>query len=207
VLLIFSARISGSHFNPAVTVAFMFRKDTGRFSRVLGITYIIAQILGAMCGAFLAYTFFQAQTDLTVKINANGNYMWSQAMVEETMGSALLVFLYLSQTEEKTKLSDDPAITTLIISASYYAAIYLGYNTTTSAVSSLNPAISLGLITFQVFAGNFSAMHFSWIYCVFGFLGAALAVILFEFVYKRSQEIVNEEVGDDIDDHTALIDA
>lgn len=123
------------------------------------------------------------------------------------MGSALLVFLYLSQTEEKTKLSDDPAITTLIISAAYYAAIYLGYNTTTSAVSSLNPAISLGLITFQVFGGEFADMHFSWIFCIFGYLGAALAVLLFEFVYKRSQEIVNEEVGDDGDDHTALIDA
>ena len=96
VLLIFSARISGSHFNPAVTVAFMFRKDTGRFSRVLGITYVIAQILGAFCGAFLSYTFFEAQATLTVKLNEHGHYMWSQAMVQETMGTALLVFLYLS---------------------------------------------------------------------------------------------------------------
>lgn len=41
VLVIFGSKISGSHFNPAVTLAFMFRKDVGRFSRPLGIAYII----------------------------------------------------------------------------------------------------------------------------------------------------------------------
>jgi glycerol uptake facilitator-like aquaporin len=42
VILILGSKISGSHYNPAVTVAFMMRKDVGRFSRVLGIAYIIA---------------------------------------------------------------------------------------------------------------------------------------------------------------------
>ena len=41
VLLVFSARISGSHFNPAVTLAFMIRKETGGFSRLLGIAFIV----------------------------------------------------------------------------------------------------------------------------------------------------------------------
>lgn len=41
ILLIFSARISGSHYNPSVTLAFMLRKDTGHFSRWLGLAYII----------------------------------------------------------------------------------------------------------------------------------------------------------------------
>lgn len=210
VLLIFCARISGSHFNPAVTIAFMFRRDTGRFSRVLGFAYILAQFIGAMAGSFLAYTFFDAKAHfMTVYENERGHYMWSQVMVSETIGTSLLVFLYLSQTEEKTKLSDDPAITTLIISASYYAAMFLGYNTGVAALSPLNPAIATGLITFQVFEGDFSSMHFTWIYCIFGFLGSLLAVVLFEYVYKRSQEIVNEEAGDDnAEEHmTSLIDA
>jgi len=59
VLLIFSARISGSHFNPAITLAFMFRKDTGRFSRLLGLLYIAAQYAGAFCGAIIAYNLFE----------------------------------------------------------------------------------------------------------------------------------------------------
>lgn len=41
VILILGAKISGSHYNPAITLAFMIRKDVGRFSRVLGIAYII----------------------------------------------------------------------------------------------------------------------------------------------------------------------
>jgi glycerol uptake facilitator-like aquaporin len=40
VLLIFGAKVSGSHFNPAITVAFMFRRDVGKFSRPLGFAYI-----------------------------------------------------------------------------------------------------------------------------------------------------------------------
>ena len=42
VLLIFSAKISGSHFNPAITLAFMLRKDVGRFSRTLGLLYMLS---------------------------------------------------------------------------------------------------------------------------------------------------------------------
>ena len=41
ILLIFSARISGSHYNPCVTLAFMLRKDTGRFNRWIGLAYML----------------------------------------------------------------------------------------------------------------------------------------------------------------------
>ena len=60
ILLIFSARISGSHFNPAITLAFMFRRDTGRFSRLLGILYILAQYAGALLGSIITYNLLEA---------------------------------------------------------------------------------------------------------------------------------------------------
>ena len=41
ILLIFSARISGSHYNPVVTLAFMLRKDAGKFNKWLGILYML----------------------------------------------------------------------------------------------------------------------------------------------------------------------
>ena len=41
MILILGAKISGAHYNPAITLAYMIRKDVGRFSRVLGIAYII----------------------------------------------------------------------------------------------------------------------------------------------------------------------
>jgi len=41
VLSIFGLKISGAHYNPAITVSFMLRKDTGSFPRVLGFAYIL----------------------------------------------------------------------------------------------------------------------------------------------------------------------
>lgn len=134
ILLIFSARISGSHFNPAITLAFMFRRDTGRFSRLLGLLYVAAQYAGALLGAIISYNLFKAagSTPLTVepiKVDEDDgsvSYAYIQAMLAETIGSMLITFLYLTQTEEKTKMSSDPAITTLIISATYAAVVGMG---------------------------------------------------------------------------------
>lgn len=57
VLIIFGMKISGSHYNPAISFAFMFRKDIGNFPRPLGIAYIIFQIIGAFCGSLLAWFY------------------------------------------------------------------------------------------------------------------------------------------------------
>ena len=59
ILLILSARISGSHYNPIVTLAFMLRKDTGQFNKWLGILYMIFQLGGAFVGGLIANYFFQ----------------------------------------------------------------------------------------------------------------------------------------------------
>ena len=38
----------------------MFRRDTGRFSRMLGLLYIAAQYAGAVIGALIVYNLFEA---------------------------------------------------------------------------------------------------------------------------------------------------
>lgn len=58
IILIMGANISGSHYNPAVTIAFMFRKDNGRFRRLLGLLYVVFQLLGGICGAIVSYNLF-----------------------------------------------------------------------------------------------------------------------------------------------------
>jgi len=57
VLILFSWKISGAHFNPAISLAFMFRKDVGKFPRPLGLAYIVFQFLGGLAGALLAMFF------------------------------------------------------------------------------------------------------------------------------------------------------
>ena len=55
VTITFSARISGSHFNPAITFSYMLGNvKSGKFDRILGIFYILAQFAGAFIGAILA---------------------------------------------------------------------------------------------------------------------------------------------------------
>ena len=96
VLIIFSARISGSHFNPAVTLAFIFRKEVSSFSRPLGFAYMIFQGLGGIAGALLSWFFLQHSGEVAVK---SDSFIF-QALVGETVGTFFLAFLYLTQTEE-----------------------------------------------------------------------------------------------------------
>jgi len=217
VLLIFSARISGSHFNPAITLAFMFRRDTGRFSRLLGLLYIAAQYAGALLGAIISYNLFQAnaKTPLTVGYNDDGTVLLVQAMVMEMIGAMLITFLYLTQTEKDTKMSEDPAITTLIIAATYVAVVsyseVFGFSYTlpggeviTGGVmtgSPFNPAASLGLFFAILFQGNIKTTEHTWVFLFFSYAGSMLAVLLFECVYKKAMAVSTSEANvDDISD-------
>ena len=49
----FCWKISGSHFNPAITFAFMLRRGDAKFPISRGIMYIVAQLLGGYVGALL----------------------------------------------------------------------------------------------------------------------------------------------------------
>ena len=53
VMTMFAFEISGAQFNPALTLAFIFRRDAIKMPRSLGLFYILFQILGAMAGAEL----------------------------------------------------------------------------------------------------------------------------------------------------------
>jgi glycerol uptake facilitator-like aquaporin len=117
-------------------------------------------------------------------------------MISEVLGSFILVLIYLTQTEEKYKLSSDAAITLLIISGSYAMAMALssGYGNHWS-VSPLNPAIALSTITFAFFDGT--SMDWAWIYLTFSWLGALLAVLMFELGFKKAQDAVQTRQEDE----------
>ena len=55
VIIMFSARISGSHFNPIITFSYMIGNvRQGKFDRMLGLFYIAAQFLGAAVGGLMS---------------------------------------------------------------------------------------------------------------------------------------------------------
>jgi glycerol uptake facilitator-like aquaporin len=94
VTLVLSVRISGSHYNPAVTFAYIFRRDVGKFSRVLGIAYWVAQFVGAFGGAMLSWWFCGTVGFIGIAFDES-KYI-PAAIVAESVGTMLLVFLYLT---------------------------------------------------------------------------------------------------------------
>ncbi|CDW80400.1 probable aquaporin pip2-5-like [Stylonychia lemnae] len=186
------SKVSGSHYNPCVTFAFMFRKDTGKFSRTLGIAYILFQLLGAFLGGLLAF-FFNEYKQITFGIATE--YV-GYAIAAEILGSFFLAFLYLTQTEEKTKLSKDPAITTLIIAAAYLGALLMASGPQ-DYLACLNPAVAFGTSFQQLYTGSADGWSVSYVYLPSPFIGGLIAVIFFEFVYKKVFETIQSTEEDD----------
>ena len=206
VLLIFSARISGSHYNPVVTLAYMLRKDAGQFNKWLGILYMLAQLGGALLGAlFVFYCFDCKESYITLYPNTKGNYPWIQCAISETLGAFILVLAYLTQTEENYKLSSDAAITLLLISMSYVVGIALSDPVGMWTQSPLNPAVALSIMTFATFDGNMDLMHFSWIFLTFAWGGSCLAVLCFELVFKKAANAVEHK--EEMDEENKEIEA
>ena len=64
IITLFAFDISGAHFNPCITLAQMFRKNSNFGDRRLkGILYIIFQFLGALLAAFACATFLKIDGD------------------------------------------------------------------------------------------------------------------------------------------------
>ena len=113
-----------------------------------------------------------------------------QAIISELLGAILIVFMYLTQTEEKTKLTNDPALTTLLISAAFISGQYVGFvNETQETPSPLNPAIATSLILGQLFRGQFNNMSMTWVYVVFPWVGGLLSILIFECAYKKQAKL------------------
>jgi len=162
---------------------------------MLGILYIVFQIMGAIFGELLAFNFLKntRAIGLIEYPGADGaTWYWSQAMFQETLGSAILVFLYLTQTEGKTRLSTDPAITMLIISAGYLASMTIGLNGGRILVSPVNPAIAIGNISSSILKGTYD-YNWAWIFMVFPLIGAMLGLFTFEVVFKKTHGALEGE--------------
>ena len=94
------------------------------------------------------------------------------------------------QTEKETRFSNDPAIWSLIISAAYGTVISYNYGNTGG---SMNPAYGLAVQLTQLMDIGGHYLKHLWIYLIFPFVGGALALLFHEFVYKKTQVIVEQD--------------
>ena len=94
-------------------------------------------------------------------------------------------------------LSKEEAINCFVISSGYVTARVMVFGQSANISNygaTLNPALSLAImfnspIQSDVSAG--AAFKYIWLYPVFPFVGALLAVVFYEFVFKKARELCN----------------
>jgi glycerol uptake facilitator-like aquaporin len=146
IITLFGVAISGAHFNPAVTVVFMLRKNSQFGSRrLLGILYIAAQFIGGILAATIAvFIINNANNNVAIspvlvdggtftQIVGAGNstisvettkfvYKSFSATISELVGTFMFVFLFMLCTDKKTQFSEDKVVNCFIMSSAYVAA-------------------------------------------------------------------------------------
>jgi glycerol uptake facilitator-like aquaporin len=136
VLIQILGPISGANFNPVVTMVDLIQKRT---NFVTFIQYAIAQTAGAITGAILANAMFSHQLiEISTKVRSGGNQYLGEIVA--TAGLILIINLMIHQ--EKTTLI--PAIVASWIGSAYFF---------TSSTSFANPAVTVGRIFSDSFAG------------------------------------------------------
>lgn len=136
LLILIIAPISGAHFNPAVSLVQTLRREMN-FSEFL--CFISAQATGAILGAILANVMF----DLPV-VQISGNARVSTGtLVGEIIASAGLIcviFILIARSQEKLI----PVAVAAWIGSAYFF---------TSSTSFANPAVTIGRMFSDTFAG------------------------------------------------------
>ncbi len=165
VLILVFAPVSGAHFNPVVTlVDAVHGGRADRRQRV--VLVIVAQIAGGIAGALLANVLFEVRAGFAMTERA-GAGLWA-AEVVATAG-LLLVIVALVRTG---RTAHAPWAVAAYIGAAYWF---------TSSTSFANPAVTIGRMFSDTFAGILpvSAPAFIAAQLLGGALGAALAAFLF----------------------------
>jgi glycerol uptake facilitator-like aquaporin len=135
IILMFGP-VSGAHFNPVVSFA---DAALGGMSWRDAATYLPAQIAGCVTGAVAANVMFaQAAVSISVKHRASGAHALSEVIA--TAGLLLVIFA-LARTG---RLASAPAAVGSYIGAAYWF---------TSSASFANPAITVGRMFSDSFAG------------------------------------------------------
>ncbi|MHA7682564.1 MIP/aquaporin family protein [Cupriavidus sp. PET2-C1] len=124
--------ISGAHFNPAVSAVMAVR---GELPMSVLVPYIVAQLLGAMLGAWLAHAMFDMSIlQFSTKVRS-GPGQW----IAEAVATAGLLLVILRAPNGRA-----PAMVASYIGAAYWF---------TASTSFANPAAAFGRMFSDTFAG------------------------------------------------------
>jgi glycerol uptake facilitator-like aquaporin len=129
VLVVALGRVTGAHFNPAVTLALWTIR---KVRTVRALALIGAQLLGAW-GAFFLYRYMVNQTLQPV----GGDYS-SRILVAEAVGGIVLGFAWATASYHVMSVHAKAAL----VSAAYVLAIIIA---SAASIGLINPAVALGV--------------------------------------------------------------
>ncbi len=179
VLILMFGPVSGAHFNPVVSLADWAlgrRRRNGLTARELG-TYIVAQVGGAICGSLLANVMFSVGQHISTKHRATGGHL-----IGEIVATAGLIALIFALARTNRTAVAAPAVGAYIGAAYWF----------TSSASFANPAVTIGRIFSDTFAGiapssvgGFIAMQL---------IGAVVGVLLILALYPDAASAADDVV-------------
>ena len=136
LLILIIAPISGAHFNPAVSLVQLLRRE---MNAVEFLAFISAQIAGAITGAVIANVMFDLQA---IQISTNERVTAGTLIGEviATAGLITVIFVLVARSQEKLI----PVAVAAWIGSAYFF---------TSSTSFANPAVTIGRVFSDTFAG------------------------------------------------------
>jgi glycerol uptake facilitator-like aquaporin len=159
LLILTLGPVSGAHFNPVVSMALAIDQ---RFKAAGVAPYLVAQFAGAVAGAVLANVMFGSAA---IQVSSKGMVSQGTA-IGEVIATAGLVFIILNLIQSKRAYLIPVAVPAWIGSAYFF----------TSSTSFANPAVTVGRIFTDSFAGIGPQSVPSFV--IAQLLGAALGIVL-----------------------------
>ena len=163
VLITIFGPVSGAHFNPAVTLAFFIRRQ---IPVKLALFFVVMQIIGGLCGAFLAHFMFEMPV-LQMSTNLrSGPAQWSAEFVA-TFGLLTVIFGGIRWRPEAV-----PTLVALYITAAYWFTSSTSFanpavtiaRSFTDSFSGILPAHALGFIAAQLGAAIIAPLLLGWLF-------------------------------------------
>ncbi|HLF58415.1 MAG TPA: MIP/aquaporin family protein [Alphaproteobacteria bacterium] len=176
VLILIFGPVSGAHFNPAVTLAFLVRREIA--APVAGL-YVAVQIMGGLAGVAAAHLMFgEAVIQFSTTARA-GPAQWFAEFVA-TFGLVATILGALRWRPEAV-----PAAVGLFIAAGYWF---------TASTSFANPAVTIA----RAFTGTFTGIdpHHVLPFMIAQCLGALAATQLFAWLLRPAETATGAAAGE-----------
>lgn len=175
-------RVSGGHFNPAVSLGLFVG---GRFQGSSLIPYIIVQVLGAILAAMLLYFIASGKAGFNLSgglanngfgAHSPGGYSLIACMVTEIVMTFMFVMIILGATDARANSSVAPLAIGLALTLIHLISIPV-------TNTSVNPARSTGpaLIT-----GDW-ALSQLWLFWLAPFIGAIIAGLVYRCMFSEKE--------------------